>query len=302
MTTISGNEQQQQHLELEEVETLCKNALLASGLNPSSTSVITEVVTTAERDGCHSHGLFRIPGYCRALRSGKVNGTVQPIVHDVAPGVVKVDAGGSYAPPAILAGRDLAIQKARTNGISCLCIRNSFHYAALWWEVEALANQGIVSLAFVNARSYVAHQPGGKRKLYGTNPMAFGFPRASNASKNSGDDNETIGGPLVWDQASAAMARGEIQLCQRDGHTIPEGVAIDKDGQPTTSPDAALVSFIANGKHSFESRLECMSLRIYAWPSNTYSLLSYTLDILYYIVHRKEHSYPLVATRVLPLQ
>lgn len=224
-----------QHLELSEVETICRNALSVSGLNPSATAAITDVVTAAERDGCHSHGLFRVPGYCQAVLSGTVSGTVQPEVHDVAGGVVRVDAGGGYAPPAILAGRDLAIQKARESGIACLAIHNSVHYAALWWEVEALAREGMVALAFVNSKSFVAHRPGGTRKLYGTNPMAFGFPRAAS--------NEAGKGPLVWDQASAAMARGEIQLHHRDGHTLPEGVAIDRDGKPITSPKDALVGF-----------------------------------------------------------
>eukprot|EP00536_Pseudo-nitzschia_multiseries_P005955 jgi/Psemu1/254944/estExt_Genewise1Plus.C_1210089 len=231
---------EKQHLSLSEVEYICRDALSTSGLNPVATAAITDVVTAGERDGCHSHGLFRVPGYCQALLSGRVDGSILPKVHDAAPGVVRVDAGGGYAPPAILAGRDLAIRKVRENGISCLAIHNSVHFAALWWEVESLANEGIVALAFVNSRSFVAHQPGGKRKLYGTNPMAFGFPRATDASS---DNNETKG-PLVWDQASAAMARGEIQLCERDGRTLPEGVAIDPDGQPTTCPEAALVGFL----------------------------------------------------------
>ena len=248
-TSTMSNEYQ--HLQLSEVETICRNALTASGINSVTTAAITEVVTAAERDGCHSHGLFRVPGYCRAVLSGTVSGTVEPKVSDIAPGVVRVDAGGGYSPPAILAGRDLALHKARENGIACLVIHNSVHFAALWWEVEALAREGIVSLAFVNSRSFVAHQPGGKRKLYGTNPMAFGFPRAaSTVDNNDGDDenlskdkltHDTIRGPLVWDQASAAMARGEIELCKRDGHTLREGVAIDRNGQPTTSPEAALV-------------------------------------------------------------
>ena len=236
------------HLTLSEVEDLCRNALLASGLNPAATDAVTDVVTTAERDGCHSHGLFRVPGYCEALLRGTVDGAVQPTVHDAAPGVVRVDAGGGYAPPAILAGRDLAIRKARRNGISCLSVRNSFHFAALWWEVEALAREGIVSMAFVNSRSFVAHQPGGKRKLYGTNPTAFGFPRAlaSTTDTTAGGDGDRVStDPLVWDQASAAMARGEIQLCHRDGHTLPEGVAIDRNGAPTTSPEAALVGLVS---------------------------------------------------------
>ncbi|VEU42639.1 unnamed protein product [Pseudo-nitzschia multistriata] len=242
MEKETTTEVKDRHLTLLEVEAICSKALSSSGLNPDATAAITEVVTVAERDGCHSHGLFRVPGYCQALLSGKVDGSVKPKVHDVAPGVVRVDAGGGYAPPAILAGRDLAIQKVRKNGISCLAIHNSVHFAALWWEVEALANEGLVSLAFVNSRSFVAHHPGGKRKLYGTNPMAFGFPRPIGTSS----ENEARG-PLVWDQASAAMARGEIQLCERDGHTLSEGVAIDRHGQPTTSPEAALVSSIVSG-------------------------------------------------------
>lgn len=238
-STASTMSDEYQHLTLSEVETICRDALTASGINPVASAAITDVVTSAERDGCHSHGLFRVPGYCTGVLSGTVSGTVEPKVYDVAPGVVKVDAGGGYSPPAILAGRDLALRKVRENGISCLAIHNSVHFAALWWEVEALAREGIVSLAFVNSRSFVAHQPGGKRKLYGTNPMAFGFPRAS--SSTADDDNKIKRGPLVWDQASAAMARGEIQLCQRDGHTLPERVGIDRDGQPTTSPETALV-------------------------------------------------------------
>jgi len=238
--------EERRHLSLSEVEELCRNALSACGLNPAATDVVADVVTAAERDGCHSHGLFRVPGYCEALLRGTVDGSAVPTVHDASPGVVRVDAGGGYAPPAILAGRDLAVRKARRNGISCLTVSNSFHFAALWWEVEALAREGIVSLAFVNSRSFVAHQPGGKRKLYGTNPMAFGFPRSPAASAeetaggDGGDDDDRTRGPLVWDQASAAMARGEIQLCDRDGRTLPDGVAIDRNGEPTTSPRAAL--------------------------------------------------------------
>lgn len=231
-----------QHLQLSDVKTICRNALAASGINSVATEAITEVVTAAERDGCHSHGLFRVPGYCQGVLSGTVSGTAIPKVSDVAPGVVRVDAGGGYSPPAILAGRELAIHKARENGISCLVIHNSVHFAALWWEVEALAREGIVSLAFVNSRSFVAHQPGGKRKLYGTNPMAFGFPRAAPTNDEEGgiDSASKIQGPLVWDQASSAMARGEIQLCMREGEKLPEGAAMDSDGRPTTSPEEAL--------------------------------------------------------------
>jgi delta1-piperideine-2-carboxylate reductase len=103
---------------------------------------------------------------------------------------------------------------------------NSYHFAALWYEVEALAEQGLVAFAFVNSRSYVA-PAGGTKPLFGTNPMAFGWPRKGRP-------------PLVFDQASSASARGEIMIHKRDGKAIPQGWAIDRDGRPTTDPAAAL--------------------------------------------------------------
>ena len=151
------------HLALDEVRSYCVSALSKVGLNQFSSECIADVVHAAERDGCASHGLFRLPGYCAALTAGKVDGTSEPVVHDLAPGVVRVDAAGGFAPPAIIAGRPLLVAKARANGVAALAIHNSLHFAALWWEVEALANEGIVSLAFVNSRSFVAHH-GGKRK------------------------------------------------------------------------------------------------------------------------------------------
>lgn len=134
---------EQKHLTLEEVKLITSEALVASGLSATAAQAVTDVVTQAERDECHSHGLFRVPGYCNGVIAGKVNGTAQPVVYDVAPGVVRVDACGGYAPPAILAGREIAVAKARQNGISCLAIHNSAHFAALWWEVESLAREGI---------------------------------------------------------------------------------------------------------------------------------------------------------------
>jgi LDH2 family malate/lactate/ureidoglycolate dehydrogenase len=103
---------------------------------------------------------------------------------------------------------------------------NAYHFAALWYEVEALAAQGLIAFAFVNSRSYVA-PAGGTKPLYGTNPMAFGWPRKGCP-------------PLVFDQASSASARGEIMIHKRDGKRIPEGWAIDREGRPTTDPTEAL--------------------------------------------------------------
>jgi LDH2 family malate/lactate/ureidoglycolate dehydrogenase len=211
---------------LEEVAALAQEVLLAHGLSAEHARAIAATVTAAERDDCKSHGLFRIPGYIKAVVSGKVTPDAVPTCSNLAPAIVKVDGNNGFAPLALEVGHAPLVENARAQGIAALAITNAYHFAALWPEVEALGEKGLVGLACTSSMSYVA-PAGGTQPLYGTNPMAFAWPRAGRP-------------PLVFDQASSASARGEIMLHERDGHAIPAGWAIDADGNPTTDPTAAL--------------------------------------------------------------
>lgn len=213
-------------LTLEEVDALAFGALRANGLSVDHARAIADTVTAAERDESKSHGLFRIPGYVSSVRSGKVTPDAVPEVRELAPAVVQVDGHNGFAPLALQVGREPLAAKAREHGIAALGVTNIYHFAALWPEVTALAEMGLVALAFTSASSFVAPY-GGIKPLYGTNPMAFAWPREGRP-------------PLVFDQSSSASARGEIQIHERDGKPIPEGWAIDAEGNPTTDPTAAL--------------------------------------------------------------
>ncbi len=213
-------------LSLNEVSELAKSALIGQGFSVEQAAAIAETVTLAERDECHSHGLFRIPFYIKANSNPDTDARATPdlLVDDSA--VVHVDGQNGFCPLALKTGLDPLCDKARQTGIAALAIHNCYNIAALWPEVEALANRGLVAFAFTCANAFVA-PAGGTKPLFGTNPMAFSWPREAKP-------------PLVFDQASSASARGEIQLRLRDGETIPEGWAIDSDGNSTTDPEAAL--------------------------------------------------------------
>jgi len=213
-------------LSLAETHELATRCLRNSGASDEQARAVADTVTDAERDDCKSHGLFRIPGFCASLKSGKVTGDAVPVVHDLAPAVVKVDAQNGFAPLALEVGAQPLADKARSQGIAALAVTDSYHFSALWPEVERLTDMGLVAFAFVSAKSFVA-PAGGIEPLYGTNPMAFGWPR------------ENAPG-VIFDQAASASARGEIQLHERDGKLIPDGWAIDADGKPTNDPTAAL--------------------------------------------------------------
>ena len=214
-------------LTLDEVRALTTAVLTASGADQANADAVADVVTRAERDGCVSHGVFRVPGYCSALKADGVKGNAKPRVERRAPGVVFVDGDGGLAPLPMAMGHPELIAATKENGIASLAIRNSAHFAALWPDVEPLAEQGLLAMSFVNSRAFVA-PAGGTKRLYGTNPMSFACPRLDGSA------------PMVWDQASSASARGEIMIAARDGHSVPEGFGLGPDGQPTTDPNEVL--------------------------------------------------------------
>ena len=181
------------HLSLTEVHALCMGALLRHRVSERQARAIADNVTGAERDVCRTHGLFRIPGYCASASSGKADGMAEPVLHELAPAVLQVDAGRGFAPLALQVGLGPLAERAAAQGIAALAITRCHHFAALWPEVEYLAGAGLVGFAFTAAHPYVA-PAGGIKPLYGTNPMAFSWPRADGRP------------PVVFDQAASARA------------------------------------------------------------------------------------------------
>ena len=213
-------------LDLDEVMPLAKAALERAGCNEENAEAVARCIFEAERHGAHSHGLFRMPGYLASLNSGKVNGNASPKINRSKAALLEVDGDGGYAP---LAHHQLAkplADMARESGVAVAALTNTFHFAALWQEVELLAREGVAALACVSFKPALP-PAGGTKPLYGTNPVAFAWPR-ENAE------------PMVFDQASSYMARGEVMIAAREGHTLPDGVGIGPDGAPTNDPNEVL--------------------------------------------------------------
>ena len=213
-------------LSLDQVHALSLQVLTRHGLSEAHAQAIAEVVTQGQRDECHSHGVYRLLGCVRSVREGKVDPQAEPSVRHISAGVLEVDAHYGYSLLSFKTGLPLLAEKARSQGIAAMVIKRCFHFSALWPEVEAVAATGLVGLAMNPSHSWVA-PAGGKQPVFGTNPLAFAWPRPG-------------GQPFVFDFATSAIARGDIELHARQGKPIPEHWAIDAQGQPTTDAKAAL--------------------------------------------------------------
>jgi len=228
------------NMTLEAIHALALETLMAHGCDRENADAVANIITRAEGDGCHSHGLMRLAGYVATLKSGKVNGKARPTIKTLAPAVVQVNGHNGFAPYALQEGRAHLIKAAKTCGIAAMPLIGIHHFAALWTEVEPLAEAGLVAFACTSYKPAVI-PAGGTKALYGTNPIAFGWPRPGKA-------------PMVFDQASSVMARGEVMLAAREGHSLPDGVGVDAQGNPTNDPEEVLKgALLAFGAHKGSS-------------------------------------------------
>ena len=209
-------------LSLEDIYNLANKTLLTNGCDEETSNILSDLIMKAERDGSLSHGLFRLPAYIAGLKSGKINGKNRPKVSKITPSVVKVDGNNCLAPMVLNKSLPELIKAAKENGVAVLSITNSHHMAAMWPETEAIAEEGLVAFACTSYKPAVA--PAGSIKpLFGTNPISFAWPRKNKP-------------PVVYDMATASMAMGEVQVAKREGHKVPLGTGLTKEGKDTTDP------------------------------------------------------------------
>jgi (2R)-3-sulfolactate dehydrogenase (NADP+) len=180
----------------------------------------------AEEQGLPTHGMSRVPFYCAMLRNGRADGAAHPAMVADRAGVCLIDnRDGLPYVSAEWAVRE-ATQRARRNGIAFAGIRNSAHVGVLGIHLLAVAEAGLVGFAFTNSPAAIPPW-GGRKPLFGTNPVAAVFPR-NNAQ------------PVVIDLALTTVVRGRIMMAMRKGERIPEGWALDRHGKPTTDPKEAI--------------------------------------------------------------
>ena len=234
---------------LTEAQALGEKILMAHNVEQRNASLTIASLLRAEMEGLPSHGFSRIPYYAAQSAAGKVDGHAVPLVERVKPGVVTVDARCGFAFRAFADGLPVAAQAAKESGVALLAVRNSHHAGVLGFPVADLAEQGLVALGFANSPASLAPY-GGTKVTFGTNPLAMACPR-----KNAP--------PLVIDLSMGLLARGKILQAAKKGELIPEGAAVDAQGNPTRDPakafDGALLPFGGPKGYALALMVEIMS-------------------------------------------
>ena len=209
-----------------ELEQLATEVLVKAGTaEPAARSVATALVR-ANKDGLNSHGLARLKAYSAQVAAGKVAGGAVPVMDKLGPSAARIDARDGFAFPAFDMAIDALVDMTAETPVAGMAVTNSHHFGVAGHHVERLAERGVAGLVFGNSPQAIAPW-GGFRPLFGTNPIAFGFPRKD-------------GSPVVVDLSLSKQARGKIKLAADEGRAIPTGWALDADGNPTTDAKAAM--------------------------------------------------------------
>ena len=211
---------------MQDLEDLVGRGLERAGAGPAMARVTAQALVGAEAEGLASHGLFRAAQYAGHLKSGRADGTAEPRVVAQKAAACLVDAGEGLAFPACALAAGEAIARARICGAAFAGVTRSHHFGVAAWHLAPVAAAGMVGLAFGNSPAAMPAW-GGRRAIFGTNPVAAVFPRRDAPA-------------LVIDLSLSEVARGKLMVAAREGKPIPLGWALDRDGNPTSDAKAGL--------------------------------------------------------------
>ena len=212
-----------QEVSLNYIVPLASKVLTKYGLSSDDAAAVISHLLDGELSGHSSHGFYRIPGIVRVLKNKGAGSLItKERETDVS---CLVNGGGRLGLVVAKYSTDLAINKALKNRIG---IVGAYNYVgttgAMGYYTRCVAENNLIGIVMCNSEYAVAPW-GGKKAILGTNPISISFPSS----------NE----PIVADLATSAWSYGDLALAMKEGRKIPEGIVIDKEGNPSTDPNDA---------------------------------------------------------------
>ena len=195
-------------------------------LNKIHANICAEALVNAELVGAPTHGLSRLKMYCDRIKKKVINPKPKIKIKKISKSIAHIDANNSIGFVAADIGIKKAISNAKKTGFGLVGIKNSGHYGLSGYYAEQAVKKNLISFIFTNAPPAIAPH-GSLKSLFGTNPICFGTPTNSKI-------------PFILDTSVSMINRGKIRMASKTGEKIPEGVALDKFGKPTTNAKKAL--------------------------------------------------------------
>ena len=196
------------------------------GLNKNHALISTNALVNAELVGAYGHGLSRLKMYCDRISKDLINPKPRIKIKKISTSISHIDADNSIGFVAADIAIKQAIKNAKKTGIGLVGVKNSGHYGLSGYYAEQAVKKNLITMIYTNAPPAIAPH-GALKSLFGTNPICFGSPTGSKV-------------PFILDTSISMINRGKIRFAAKNNKKIPEGVALNKFGKPTTNAKDAL--------------------------------------------------------------
>jgi L-2-hydroxycarboxylate dehydrogenase (NAD+) len=219
---MSGSSETAGRASASAIRSFMTDAFCACGLPGADAAITAGAMLDADLSGSDAHGIFRLPGYVRALKRGHIN--AHPVIRVVerAPATAIVDGDNGMGHLVMTYVANKAVEMARETGIAWVGARRSNHAgAASTYAAIPLQHDMVGIYSAVSGSNFMAPW-GGAEPLLGTNPIAVAIPAGKEA-------------PVVLDIATSVASNGAIRTYALEGRPMPEGWVISRaDGKPIT--------------------------------------------------------------------
>ncbi len=194
-------------------------------MTEADAALFIDNLVMSEMRGIHSHGFAKFHGYVERLERNVTSPTAHPSIVADSGTCIRVDGNNGMGSTTAYEVMEWCIERARQHGVCVAAVFNASHYGFGAYYALQAADQGMIGVNMCDCPNLVAPF-GGAAPMLGTNPISVAIPAKRHPH-------------FVMDMATSVVAKGKIALAMKEGHSIPEGWALDENGNPTTDPVAA---------------------------------------------------------------
>jgi ureidoglycolate dehydrogenase (NAD+) len=241
-------------VEAERLRRFTSDVFARAGMSDADAAIVADALVWANLRGVDSHGVSRVPSYVEWMRRGDINTAARMRIVTETAAVVVLDADRAAGAVAMTEAMRHAVRKAREAGVGLVLVRATTHTAALGYYTLIPAREGMAGIAFAASTPIMAYH-GARVAGASTTPISIAVP--------GGDD-----GPLLLDMSSGMIAMGKLVQARRRGEPLPEGAALDAEGNPTTDASRAVTPLPLGGPKGSGLALmvECLTSLVLANP------------------------------------
>ncbi len=213
-----------QYISPERLHDFGTRIFVGAGVPRAVAQRVMQNLVRANLYGIQSHGVVRLADYVHAVQNGRVHADAQPTILNESAVTALLDGNWCFGQVVAERAMQIAIAKAKANGVAIVCARNSNHVGAIGEYTEMAANDGLIGLAFVNGVGLLVAPHGGKARRLSTNPIAFSVPVPG-------------GRPILMDFATSIVAEGKLKVARNKDAKVPHGWILNQQGEPSDDPN-----------------------------------------------------------------